>query len=105
MAAAEGKLENSSEFWTPPVKSAYGTVMRAMQSPSPKKMAVSSQLSIGSDIEEDFVIKSAFEAKYRLGRVLGAGASSVVRIGVNVNTQKQYAVKCISKKNLKKIPL
>lgn len=103
MTAAQCKLAKDPQLWTGPVKTAYGSVMRAVQTQQFFKMgtgSISRHLSVGSEGEIDF-IRRTFSQTYKNGRKLGSGASSVVRVAQHRETQKQYAVKCILKPQLR----
>ncbi len=43
---------------------------------------------------------ASFEQTYRLGEKLGEGAFSVVRLGVNKQTQQKVAVKIVNKRGI-----
>ncbi len=43
---------------------------------------------------------ASFERTYRLGEKLGEGAFSVVRLGVNKQTQQKVAVKIVNKRGI-----
>ena len=51
-------------------------------------------------IEEFDTQNVGFEKIYKLGKVLGEGAFSVVKLGTHKKTGKQYAIKCIARNGL-----
>ncbi|OQR88105.1 calcium/calmodulin-dependent protein kinase [Achlya hypogyna] len=94
--AAEAKLAVSPAMWTADVKTAYVAIMKAMhkQSHGAGRLAKSSSLRLKPAPPQSFA------AAYMLGRVLGAGAHSVVRVAWHHAQLKQVAVKCIAKSKL-----
>ncbi|TDH74351.1 hypothetical protein CCR75_001448 [Bremia lactucae] len=116
--AGEAKLEESAHIWTTHVKTAYATIMKALQS-TPSEQEPSSQAPTlrapnyamrqhsGVSIESSGSNQSlrtldvvSFHRFYKLGRKLGSGAFSVVHIATHRETRKQVAVKCIAKVSL-----
>lgn len=121
MAAAERKLRASTEIWTLSVKTVYGTIMRAarsmhscqriiqvdrdMDSSTSASATLAKKPTMGSEegkvgLTLDQEKRRLFHQVYEQGRVLGAGGSSIVRIARHRATQKQFAVKIISKEHL-----
>ncbi|KAI9919214.1 hypothetical protein PsorP6_011938 [Peronosclerospora sorghi] len=115
--AGKVKLEQSSQIWTPHVKTAYAKIMKALQTassrPEPTSVvptlqaptrrrqhsAASGDLS-GSNRSLTNVDGASFHRFYKLGRKLGSGAFSVVHIATHRETRKQVAVKCIARASL-----
>ncbi|KAG6587383.1 CAMK/CAMK1 protein kinase [Phytophthora cinnamomi] len=115
----EVKLEEAQHVWTTHVKTAYASVMKALQTASsgqePSSQAPTlrapttyamRQNSAGS-VESSESNRSlnnvdlmSFHRFYKLGRKLGSGAFSVVHIATHRETRKQVAVKCIAKASL-----
>ncbi|KAG9401031.1 hypothetical protein AC1031_009783 [Aphanomyces cochlioides] len=86
--AAELKLEKSPALWTRDVQGGYSTVMKAMYKSQPLYRASFKQLQ-----------PQEATTRYALGRILGSGAHSVVRVGFTAQ-HTQVAVKCIAKISL-----
>lgn len=115
----EYKLEQSEHVWTSHVKTAYATVMKALQTTSAgqepssqaptlraptyatRQNSARSIESSGSSRSLHNVDMTSFHRFYKLGRKLGSGAFSVVHIATHRETRKQVAVKCIAKASLK----
>ncbi|OQR98836.1 calcium/calmodulin-dependent protein kinase, partial [Thraustotheca clavata] len=95
--AAEQKLAHAQTLWTDTVKTAYVAVMKAMH----KKHHSSGRLPKNTVLRLHRQQSSpSFASAYTLGRVLGSGAHSVVRVGWHHQQMKQVAVKCIVKSKL-----
>jgi len=77
-------------------KTAEKTEKSAEKSEKPKKDAKDKEQSK----EKEKPVK--IEEKYELGKVIGRGAFSVVKLGVRKASGKKYAIKCISKKLIDK---
>ena len=110
--AAEKKQMEMPGIWNDAVKLAYGRIMRALHTPSPvleSSLSTRSLLSQSSVQDVNIDIEGrrnkTFAQSYKCGRILGSGTYSVVRIARHLESQKQYAVKCISKKTLKEVEL
>lgn len=128
MAAAEGKLKKDAGLWTFSVKKAYGEIMKTFStlqsitleeslSKNRFMMDENSSKGIGGKsiaVKREVVMQSSkmkwksgaeycmdgFSEKYKLGRKIGQGASSIVYIATHRKSLKQYAVKFCAKKGL-----
>ncbi|EQC28247.1 CAMK protein kinase [Saprolegnia diclina VS20] len=99
--AAEQKLATASTLWTDAVKTAYMVIMKAMhkQSASSSSRQLKSTFVHGPRLHRQ-PSSATFASTYSLGRILGSGAHSVVRVGWHHQQLKQVAVKCIAKAKL-----
>ncbi|RHY88929.1 hypothetical protein DYB37_006164 [Aphanomyces astaci] len=86
--AAELKLERRPSLWTKDVQMAYSSVMKSMYRSQPGNSGGHSTSRLLQPLPS--------KPKYTLGRILGSGAHSVVRVGYT-SSHTQVAVKCIAK--------
>ncbi|RHY29466.1 hypothetical protein DYB32_005103 [Aphanomyces invadans] len=102
--AAELKLEMRPSLWTKDVQVAYSSVMKSMYRSQPNSSNSRLLHPLPSSVKQQQASTTMMSSsKYTLGRILGSGAHSIVRVGYTAS-HTQVAVKCIAKSHVQLTP-
>jgi len=88
-----------------PPKASSPSTPQTNSSSAPKAEEKKETTSNAPEKKAEKVVEKApatIEEKYDLGKIIGRGAFSVVKIGIRKSNGKKYAIKCISKKLIDK---